>query len=184
MLIMDFMEKVYATDLYNEGKLVIVRGNGKRIEYTKIEQVTRHGKSLTISFLDGTSESVDLSEGDRVNGIDPREFGVNLDGCYLTSACVKTKNLPDNCEELTTLRNFRDTFVRTTKNGLADLEHYYSTAPKIVRSINRKSNSNEVFQNLYYTLVRPSVKLIHNNQYTEAYNLYKKIAVQLEKNYL
>ena len=32
--------------------------------------------------------------------------GTSSGGCYLTSACVESKNLPDNCHELTVLRQF------------------------------------------------------------------------------
>ena len=33
-------------------------------------------------------------------------------GCYLTSACMYSKGLPDDCYELETLRNFRDTWLK------------------------------------------------------------------------
>lgn len=35
-------------------------------------------------------------------------------GCFLTSACVKSKGLPDNCYELTRLRWFRDNILAKT----------------------------------------------------------------------
>ena len=36
-------------------------------------------------------------------------------GCYLTSACMYSKGLPDDCYELETLRNFRDTWLNIMK---------------------------------------------------------------------
>jgi hypothetical protein len=46
--------------------------------------------------------------------------------CFLTTACCEHKGLPDDCEELTTLRNFRDTFVPKDL-----IEEYYRIAPNI-----------------------------------------------------
>ena len=46
-------------------------------------------------------------------------------GCYLTTACVVAKNLPDDCEELTALRNFRDTYLRNHENGEEDILHRF-----------------------------------------------------------
>jgi hypothetical protein len=46
--------------------------------------------------------------------------------CFLTTACCEHKGLPDDCEELTILRNFRDTFVPKDL-----IEEYYRIAPNI-----------------------------------------------------
>ena len=46
--------------------------------------------------------------------------------CFLTTACCLHKGLPDDCEELTILRNFRDTFVPPDM-----VEEYYRIAPNI-----------------------------------------------------
>ena len=44
------------------------------------------------------------------------------DGCYLTSACVMAKGLPDHCEELETLRVFRDEYLAGQPGGRAEIE--------------------------------------------------------------
>ena len=40
--------------------------------------------------------------------------------CFLTSACVAARGLPDDCAELTALRAFRDGYVRSQPEGESD----------------------------------------------------------------
>lgn len=105
-------------------------------------------------------------------------------GCYLTSACVAAKGLPDDCYELQTLRHFRDTYLRSKENGASDIEHYYRVAPRIVYEISSQDNPQEIFSELYENLVRPCVTLIEQTKLEDAYLLYKRIAVELEQKYL
>ncbi|MBO5291412.1 MAG: hypothetical protein J6A43_06890 [Clostridia bacterium] len=105
-------------------------------------------------------------------------------GCYLTTACVEAKKLPDNCYELTTLRNFRDTYLKAKENGSEEINYYYSTAPIIVENINKKSNANEIWCGLYKNLVEKCVTLIEAHKLDEAYRVYKKTCLELEKEYI
>ena len=54
--------------------------------------------------------------------------------CYITTAACTALGLPDECEELQTLRWFRDN-VLTDEAGLALVGRYYEQAPAIVRAI-------------------------------------------------
>ena len=58
--------------------------------------------------------------------------GQETSGCFLTSACVEAKGLPDDCRELTVLRNFRDTYLKASADGQRDVCEYYHVAPMIV----------------------------------------------------
>lgn len=105
-------------------------------------------------------------------------------GCFLTSACMANQmdKFDDNCEELTILRNFRDTYVK--EKYPSSVDEYYVIAPKIVKKIDSLGKKNEIYNHLYNELVQPSVKLIKNNEYEGAYNLYKDVSLELSKNYL
>ncbi|MDU1579493.1 hypothetical protein [Finegoldia magna] len=105
-------------------------------------------------------------------------------GCFLTSACMANQmdKFDDNCEELTILRNFRDTYVK--EKYPSSIDEYYVIAPKIVKKIDSLGKKNEIYNHLYNELVQPSVKLIKNNEYEEAYNLYKDVSLELSKDYL
>ena len=58
-------------------------------------------------------------------------------GCYLTSACVEARGLPDDCMELQTLRDFRDNWLKQQPCGQDEVAEYYATAPRIVDKINK-----------------------------------------------
>ena len=105
-------------------------------------------------------------------------------GCYLTSACVAAKGLPDDCYELQTLRHFRDTYLTSKDNGVSEVAHYYRVAPHIVYEISSQANPQAIFSELYEVLVLPCVRLIEQAKLEDAYLLYKRVAVELEQKYL
>ena len=100
--------------------------------------------------------------------------------CYLTTACMRHKmeNFDDNCEELKTLRWFRDEFV-----SKEDIEHYYKTAPIVVEAINETENNNEIFNYIYENVVSACVTAIKNGDYDFAYNRYKSSILTLEEEF-
>ena len=105
-------------------------------------------------------------------------------GCYLTTACVRAKGLLDDCDELQTLRHFRDNYMKSTPEGKCDIEHYYAVAPDIVKKINSLENASNIWKSLYEVLVVPSVAFVQAGKYEEAYTLYKKVALELENKYI
>lgn len=105
-------------------------------------------------------------------------------GCFLTSACVEAKGLEDDCKELTVLRNFRDSYLKNTENGPADICEYYHIAPKIVEKIKQSSNSIAIFTEIYEQLVVPCVKFTEDNEFEKAYLHYKNYVVKLKEEYL
>jgi len=104
-------------------------------------------------------------------------------GCYITTACVKSKGLPDDCHELEILRNFRDTYVSTRKSGPELIEEYYQTAPLIIEEINKRGNSAEIYS-VIYADVKKAVSLIQGKMYSTAFELYCTIVRNLKKEYL
>ena len=105
-------------------------------------------------------------------------------GCYLTTACVNTKNLPDDCRELTVLRSFRDGYLVNQADGNAEVQEYYRTAPKIVEIIDHQNNRDEIYEDLYSNVIVPCVKLIEQGNNTEAHDKYKKMVKDLEKKFM
>ena len=105
-------------------------------------------------------------------------------GCFLTSACVEAKGLPDDCYELSTLRTFRDGFMRNSPTGASDICEYYHIAPLIVEKIKRLPNALEVFEEIYNELVIPCVKLIEADKNEEAYISYRNYTKMLQKKYI
>lgn len=97
--------------------------------------------------------------------------------CFLTTACMKRmeQHFDDGCYELLVLRWFRDNFVSPK-----DIKHYYTIAPQIVKEINKISNCNDIYINIYENIIKVCVNAINNDNYTLAYETYKKGILNLE----
>ena len=128
----------------------------------------------------------------RENGLNPDNYknspdvndnGSGNSGCFITTACVTACNLPDDCFELTTLREFRDFYLKNREGGAADIKRYYEIAPIIVDNINKSNNSEAIYKELYTHLVAPCVLMIKNGKNEDAYKLYKRIVLSLEEKY-
>lgn len=105
-------------------------------------------------------------------------------GCYLTTACVKSKNLSDDCHELTVLRDFRDNWLESQEGGKHEICWYYHTAPRIVERIDQEKDSKEIWNSVYEELVAPCVELIESGRNHEAYAIYKEYTFKLAEKYL
>ena len=103
--------------------------------------------------------------------------------CYLTTACVNSKGLPDNCLELRTLRNFRDKILMKDSKGKKAIEEYYKIAPLIIESINEKRYSQSIWDNLHGD-IRKAVSLVKSEDFDSAFNHYKDMTLKLKEKYL
>lgn len=102
-------------------------------------------------------------------------------GCFLTSACVGHRGLPDNCYELQTLRAFRDDYMRTLPEGNAMVERYYHIGPKVVASINRHTEAGVIYEHIYQTLIIPALSLIEAGKPSEAMSYYHDYVLEMER---
>jgi len=120
----------------------------------------------------------------RENGLDPNKYTNSGSGssnnnssggsiCYLTTACVVSKGLPDNCEELTILRGFRDNYLKKIAGGEEEIKEYYQIAPKIVEAINNRIDASSIWAKTYTELILPCVDLIKKNENDIAHKKYK-----------
>ena len=101
-------------------------------------------------------------------------------GCFLTSACTEARGLPDDCEELTVLRAFRDGYMKRLPHGQADICEYYQIAPVIVEKIHTLPNSKEILNQIYTDLVLPCVALIQAEKNDAAYRKYRDYVLLLQ----
>jgi hypothetical protein len=93
-------------------------------------------------------------------------------GCFLTTACCEYKGLPDDCEELTILRQFRDTFV---PRELIDI--YYKIAPAIVERI----KYDKVVLEYIYRTIQDCVEMIKLGYNQLALETYKEMVTKLNQ---
>jgi len=105
------------------------------------------------------------------------------DDCFLTSACVHSKGLPDDCEELSSLRSLRDDYMMHYDEGRRLIEAYYSDGPTVVKAINSCSNKDIIYNYIYDHMVKPTVNLTRQKKYPEAVSYYKNFVSALKKQY-
>lgn len=104
--------------------------------------------------------------------------------CFLTTACVFHKGLPDDCHELQTIRFLRENYMRGTANGEILLKEYDTAGPAILRSLREAANRKEILDHLYDQLVVPSVEKIESGKYQEAINYYSAYVEAMKQQYL
>lgn len=102
--------------------------------------------------------------------------------CFLTTACVHHKNLPDNCTELSTLRMLRDSFMKNDQHGNNLIGEYSIIGPQIVSAINNCSNKGEIYDHMYQHMILPSVALVQQEKYNEAMKFYEECVKTISKN--
>lgn len=104
-------------------------------------------------------------------------------GCYLTTACVRAKGLPDNCAELQALRRLRDEFLMPTEFGRKAVAEYYETAPAIVEAIQACEEAHAVWEGVYRE-VAETASLVEVGDYDRAFERYQQLTRRLQVEYL
>jgi hypothetical protein len=104
-------------------------------------------------------------------------------GCFLTSACVKYLGKSDDCEELTALRKFRDTYMKQSENGRKLVEEYYEVAPKIVENIDTSDKKDTYYQYINEVISR-CVKLLALGENERVLNEYQFMVTNLKKEFV
>lgn len=104
---------------------------------------------------------------------------VGSGGCFLTSACVEERGLPDDCKELTLLRYFRDEYMKKTPEGAKLVEEYYAIAPGIVEKINQRPDKKEIYDSIYKDIIT-CVGLIEAKQFEETLAIYASMVKRVQ----
>lgn len=126
-------------------------------------------------------ESYD-DEGNVTDHTDDDSYDGNDGGCFLTSACIHYRNLPDDCIELATLRRFRDDYLQNTEEGEHLIKEYYRIAPQIVKKINGDKHRDEYYKSIYHTILR-CIESINSHDYMLATKQYYDMTIRLKKTF-
>lgn len=94
-------------------------------------------------------------------------------GCFITTATCEVMGLADDCDELQTLREFRDSWLK--ENHPEDITQYYEEAPGIVERIKKIEESEDLFIYLYHAFIYPAVEKIKAEDFQGAYITYKQL---------
>lgn len=109
-----------------------------------------------------------------------RDFVCDVCGCYITTAVCEAHNKPDDCYELTLLRNFRDGWLVNQSDGKRLVEQYYATAPGIVRYIEGLPNRGEIYDVLKKKFIDPCIAFIEKGMFENCKTCYMEMVLKLD----
>lgn len=104
--------------------------------------------------------------------------------CFITTAACEHFGKPDNCYELTMLRQFRDGWLVVQPGGEALIREYYRIAPFIVEELEVSEQRDAIYQEIWNHYIMPCVRLIEQNAYEPCRALYEKMVLNLKQTVL
>lgn len=107
----------------------------------------------------------------------------NATRCFITTAVCMTLGKPDICEELSTMRMFRDSWLCNQSDGPALIEEYYIVAPRIVDAINCKENRKSIFEAIYREYILPCVENAKAGNFSASKQIYVQMVNSLKAQY-
>ena len=104
--------------------------------------------------------------------------------CFITTAVCEEEGKPDDCDELTAFRAFRDGYLRACPDGEALIREYYDIAPGIVTCINLASDRRETYRAIRETWLTPCYDDLQNGRLADCKDRYTQMVRTLEKRFL
>ena len=115
-----------------------------------------------------------------VGGFRKRYFGL----CFITTAVCRYSGKPDDCEELTAFRNFRDGYLRSCPDGPALIDRYYDIAPGIVLRLDLAPDRDRRYEALRQDYLLPCYQDIRAGRLAACKERYVAMVRSLEEEYL
>lgn len=91
-------------------------------------------------------------------------------GCFLTTAACEHRGLPDDCFELSTMRDFRDRVLLETPAGQAMVRHYYEVAPRLVPLMHDRQTADWA-----WSQIQETVRHLSEQQHEAAIESYRQL---------
>ena len=104
--------------------------------------------------------------------------------CFITTAVCESSGKADDCEELTTLRKFRDGWLANQPDGKTLIAEYYAIAPQIVNKINSLPDAAQVYKDLLENYLEPCLSFIKQGDPQACKQLYIEMVTSLKKAHL
>lgn len=149
--------------------------------YTQEIACPRCGRLTAVNFLDkrGSTTTPCLHCATKIS-VSTNDYGevVDIKGlgdCYIVTACLASRGLTSDCDELAAIREFRDTYVSMRADGDDILSDYYRRAPDIVAAIESSPNSREIYDAIYIQFIERALVCIRESRPSEAVDLYRQL---------
>lgn len=94
-------------------------------------------------------------------------------GCFITTAVCALQGKPDDCHELTVLRNYRDTYLAAAHPD--DIQQYYTEAPGIVARLSTHPHAAAIYSSFYKNYIVPAVSAVEAGRNEMAYSIYRAL---------
>lgn len=127
------------------------------------------------SFKDG---NISAAGYDSINGGFKRKL------CYVTTAVCRNLNKGEDCEELRLIKDFRDSYLSSTKEGQTLIEEYYDIAPTLVKRIEKDVCAKEKYLWLWNTYLAPCVAYIKAGEEENCKETYCGMIEELRSEYM
>jgi len=111
------------------------------------------------------------------------ESGFHKTWCYITTAVCRSFQKPDDCYELRTLREYRDTYLADSPGGSELIEEYYDVAPSIVKHIDQQPDSDAIYYSIWEEWLAPCISLIESGRKEACREHYIEMVHTLQKKY-
>lgn len=125
--------------------------------------------SLFQQFL-GSSQFIAQKGVETTQAANPKKKG-----CFITTAICEGQGKADDCDELETLRGFRDSFMAKNRPDL--LREYYEKAPAIVEKISACADADYIFGLLRTRFLEPAIAAVKAGENEKALTLYAALFV-------
>jgi hypothetical protein len=102
-------------------------------------------------------------------------------GCFITTAVCDSLEKPDDCYELTTLRHYRDMWLKFQPGGEELVKEYYEVAPRMVERINTLPDKDTIYSGLWKDYIQPCVKHIETHEYEPCKERYIEMVNYLKE---
>jgi hypothetical protein len=96
-------------------------------------------------------------------------------GCFITTVVCTGMGLEDDCAELNTLRNWRDTVLASTENGRILILHYKRVAPQLARILSSSNKADMYLPMLFTTFIKPAVSYANQGMDAECFLVYSML---------
>lgn len=93
-------------------------------------------------------------------------------GCFITTVVCEYFGKSDDCIELNTLRNYRDTWLKNQPDGPMLIAEYYNNAPIIVSKMKTSEQFEEYCRYLWNDYIQPCLRFIEKGELEHCKNRY------------
>lgn len=104
--------------------------------------------------------------------------------CYVTTAVCQNIGKGEDCEELRLIKEFRDSYLSSTKEGRVLIEEYYDIAPTLIKRMAKDSKAQAKYVWLWNTYLAPCVAYIKAGQAEDCKETYCSMMEELRKTYM